>query len=238
MSSSNLVTVTSPEHFKELLSKDLNRVSVLNFWAPWADVCKPMNEVVASLAAKHPQLLFLSIEAEEQPDIAESFDIEAVPTFLLLRGHTLLSRHSGSVAPALTAAVESYSTPASSSSNPSNSSTTPLSSTSLSPQPPQSLEDKLTGLMNRAPVMLFMKGNPDAPQCGFSRQTVALLRGEGVQFGWFDIFSDQSVREGLKKHNDWPTFPQIIVKGELIGGLDILKELIASGEFAELTQGI
>jgi len=53
--------------------------------------------------------------------------------------------------------------------------------------------------------MLFMKGNPDAPQCGFSRQTVALLRGEGVQFGWFDIFSDQSVREGLKKHNDWPS---------------------------------
>lgn len=127
------------------------------------------------------------------------------PRSTILQGHTLLSRHSGSVAPALTAAVESYSTPASSSSNPSNSSTTPLSSTSLSPQPPQSLEDKLTGLMNRAPVMLFMKGNPDAPQCGFSRQTVALLRGEGVQFGWFDIFSDQSVREGLKKHNDWPS---------------------------------
>ena len=116
-----------------------------------------------------------------------------------VQGHTLLSRHSGSVAPALTAAVESYSTPA----NPTSSA--PLSTTSQAPQPPQSLEDKLNGLMNRAPVMLFMKGNPDAPQCGFSRQTVALLRGEGVQFGWFDIFSDQSVREGLKKHNDWPS---------------------------------
>jgi glutaredoxin-related protein len=59
--------------------------------------------------------------------------------------------------------------------------------------------------MRRAPIMLFMKGNPDAPQCGFSRQTVGILRGEGVEFGWFDIFSDQEVREGMKKHNDWPS---------------------------------
>lgn len=68
-----------------------------------------------------------------------------------------------------------------------------------------SLSEKLTSLMERAPIMLFMKGNPDNPQCGFSRQTVGILRGEGVEFGWFDIFSDQEVREGLKKHNDWPS---------------------------------
>ncbi|CED83157.1 Glutaredoxin-related protein [Phaffia rhodozyma] len=228
-SSQNLIDVTSPDHFKDLLSADLNRVSLLNFWAPWADVCKEMNEVVKSLAENYPQVLVLNIEAEEQPDISESFDIEAVPTFLLLRGHSLLSRHSGSVAPALTAALSTHA---------SSSPSAPLSTTTVSPQAPQSLDEKLTMLMNRSPVMLFMKGNPDAPQCGFSRQATAVLRGEGVEFGWFDIFSDNEVREGMKKKNDWPTFPQIIVKGELIGGLDILKEMVASGEFQELIEGI
>ena len=73
--------------------------------------------------------------------------------------------------------------------------------------------------------MLFMKGNPEAPRCGFSQKTVNLLRQEKVEFGWFDILEDEAVRQQLKKINDWPTYPQIIVKGELIGGLDIVKEM-------------
>lgn len=68
--------------------------------------------------------------------------------------------------------------------------------------------------MNKHKVVLFMKGNPTAPKCGFSRQTVGLLREQGVEFAWFDIFSDEDVRQGLKKVNDWPSksnfpiFPQ------------------------------
>lgn len=59
--------------------------------------------------------------------------------------------------------------------------------------------------MNKHKVVLFMKGNPTAPKCGFSRQTVGLLREQGVEFAWFDIFSDEDVRQGLKKVNDWPS---------------------------------
>jgi Grx4 family monothiol glutaredoxin len=88
-------------------------------------------------------------------------------------------------------------------------------------------------IMNRHKVVLFMKGNPSAPKCGFSRQTVGLLREKGVEFAWFDILSDEEVRQGLKRVNDWPTFPQIILGGELVGGLDILKEMIESGEWDE-----
>lgn len=117
--------------------------------------------------------------------------------------------------------------------------------------------------MNRHKVVLFMKGNPSAPKCGFSRQIVGLLRDKGVEFAWYDILSDQAAREGLKKLNDWPSrfyilsfviqsattnlililncagllftaFPQVILNGELIGGLDIFKESLESGEWDEM----
>ena len=91
--------------------------------------------------------------------------------------------------------------------------------------------------MNKHKVMLFMKGNPSSPKCGFSRQIVGLLREQGVEFAWFDIFSDDDVRQGLKKVNDWPTFPQLILNGELVGGLDIFKEMVESGEWDELYRG-
>ncbi|THG95096.1 hypothetical protein EW145_g8025 [Phellinidium pouzarii] len=81
-----------------------------------------------------------------------------------------------------------------------------------------------------------MKGVPDAPRCGFSRQTVALLREHGVEFSHFDILTDERVRSGLKVVNNWPTFPQLIVNGEFVGGLDILKEMESSGEFDEVVQ--
>ena len=86
----NLHDVHSPDHFKELLSADLSRVSLLNFWAPWAAPCAQMNEVVRELGRKYPSLLVLMIEAEEQGDITESFDVEAVPSFILLRVRLLL----------------------------------------------------------------------------------------------------------------------------------------------------
>ncbi|WVQ85283.1 Grx4 family monothiol glutaredoxin [Cryptococcus sp. DSM 104549] len=239
MAPSNLVDVTSPEHFKEVLSADLNRVSCLNFWAPWAEPSIAFNKVVEEQSAQFPSVLFLNIEAENLADISESFDIEAVPSFLLLRGHSLLARHSGSDAALLHSLLTQHS-------GTSPNSSAPLASSSAAPQAPpaeprQRTEAEIVArcheLMNKHKVVLFMKGNPTAPKCGFSRQTVGLLREQGVEFAWFDILSDEDVRQGLKKVNDWPTFPQIIVNGELIGGLDILREMIESGEFQEVLNG-
>ncbi|KAF1842705.1 monothiol glutaredoxin-like protein-4 [Cucurbitaria berberidis CBS 394.84] len=83
---------------------------------------------------------------------------------------------------------------------------------------------RLGELVKAAPVMLFMKGTPSAPQCGFSRQTVGVLREKGIRYGFFNILADDEVRQGLKEYADWPTFPQLWVDGELVGGLDIVKE--------------
>lgn len=92
-SSSNVYDVTSPAHFQELLSKDLSRVSLLNFWAPWAEPCVQMNAEVVKLAQQHQNVLVLNIEAEEQADIAESFEIASVPTFVILRVRLLYFTH-------------------------------------------------------------------------------------------------------------------------------------------------
>ncbi|KAK8865716.1 Grx4 family monothiol glutaredoxin [Kwoniella newhampshirensis] len=236
MSGSNLVGVTSPDHFKSLLSADLNRVSCLNFWAPWAEPCAAFNKVIEEKSAQFPSVLFLNIEAEELADISESFEIDAVPSFLLLRGHTLLARHSGSDATLLQTVLTQHA-------GTSSTSSAPLATSTATPQAPaaevrQRTEEEIVArcheLMNKHKVVLFMKGNPTSPKCGFSRQTVGLLREQGVEFAWFDIFSDEEVRQMLKRVNDWPTFPQIIVKGELVGGLDILREMIESGEWQEL----
>lgn len=105
--------------------------------------------------------------------------------------------------------------------------------TGLTPE----LETRLRALVSRSPVMLFMKGHPSAPQCGFSDKVVQLLRAQGLgAFDSFDILSDIQVREGLKVMSAWPTFPQLYVKGELIGGLDVLREMVAEGGGASLAQ--
>jgi monothiol glutaredoxin len=87
-------------------------------------------------------------------------------------------------------------------------------------------------------VMLYMKGSPDFPQCGFSGQTVAALKAIGKPFAYVNIFEDPEIREGLKQYSNWPTFPQLYVKGELIGGCDIVVEMFESGELQNLLSDV
>ena len=92
------------------------------------------------------------------------------------------------------------------------------------------VNERIESQLRSHPVLLYMKGTPDFPQCGFSAQTVAALRAVGRPFGYVNIFEDPEVREGLKVYSNWPTFPQLYVNGELIGGCDIALEMYHSGE--------
>jgi len=233
----NFHEVASVENFQTKMNADLGRVSVLNFWAPWAEPCKSMNQVFLELGKKYPKVLFLQIEAESLSEITESFDVESVPSFVLLRGHTLLDRITGADAVGLSNALANHAH------------TTPkaLSHTDQQPAAPtyvpektetqEELNARLLQLMNRDKIVLFMKGSPEQPQCGFSRQMVALLKKENMEFDSFDILKDESVRQGLKKLNQWPTFPQLIIKGEFVGGLDVVKDMVDNGELRELVVG-
>jgi len=83
-------------------------------------------------------------------------------------------------------------------------------------------------------VVLFMKGTPLFPQCGFSSRAVAILEHLGVTYESVDVLQDQGVRQGIKDYSDWPTIPQLYVKGEFIGGSDIMMEMYESGELGQL----
>ena len=96
------------------------------------------------------------------------------------------------------------------------------------------INDRIKEQLDSSPVLLYMKGTPDFPQCGFSGQTVAALNAVGKPFAFVNIFEDQEIREGLKVYSNWPTFPQLYVKGELIGGSDIVVEMYNSGELKKL----
>ena len=95
---------------------------------------------------------------------------------------------------------------------------------------------RIADLVGKSDVLLFMKGSPLFPQCGFSSRAVAILQHMNVEFDSVDVLQDQGVRQGIKAFSDWPTIPQLYVKGEFVGGSDIMMEMYESGELAELVQ--
>jgi monothiol glutaredoxin len=96
------------------------------------------------------------------------------------------------------------------------------------------VQDRIQGLVDSNDVLLFMKGSPLFPQCGFSSRAIAILNHLGVEFESVDVLQDQGVRQGIKAFSDWPTIPQLYVKGEFVGGSDIMMEMYESGELAQL----
>ncbi len=94
--------------------------------------------------------------------------------------------------------------------------------------------DRIQSIIDGNDVVLFMKGVPAAPQCGFSAAVVQVLNGFGVQYDAVNVLADPFVREGIKAFSNWPTIPQLYVKGEFIGGCDIVREMATSGELTQL----
>ena len=94
-------------------------------------------------------------------------------------------------------------------------------------------ENKIQSLIESNPIMVFMKGTKLMPQCGFSNNVVQILNSLGVEYNTFDVLTDFDIREGIKEYSDWPTIPQVYLKGEFLGGSDILIEMYNSGTLKE-----
>lgn len=169
-------------------------------------------------------MTFYRAEAEAVPDLSRKYEVTIVPTFILIdaNGNIFDRVDGGDDVASVTQAVTRFSRADSSASTTEGSAASPPLVT-----PEERLNSRLKDLTSSAEVMLFMKGSPAAPKCGFSRQTVEILAEANIAYGTFDILSDEAVRQGLKKYSDWPTYPQLYVRGELMGGLDIIKELAA-----------
>ena len=256
---STVQELTSETDFHEHLSSlPATALLVLSFHTPWAAPCAQMSTILSTLASTYPtesppKISFVSINAEELPDISESYEVTAVPFLVLVKDGKTLETVSGSDAAKVREAIEKHAGkqgntgkaglppaleatprkeevrsngtgPAKNLSSYAPGALDPQTAPEMSSTAPSKDElfERLGNLVNAAPVMLFMKGTPSAPQCGFSRQLVSLLRENGVKYGFFNILADEDVRQGLKEYADWPTFPQLWTGGELVGGLDIV----------------
>jgi monothiol glutaredoxin len=99
---------------------------------------------------------------------------------------------------------------------------------------PEDIQDQIREAVEKTPVLLFMKGSPLQPQCGFSARVVQVLERHGVPYKSVDVLADPAVREGIKRFASWPTVPQLYAGGEFVGGCDIVLELEGTGELAEI----
>ncbi len=98
------------------------------------------------------------------------------------------------------------------------------------------IKEKLQEIISNNDVCLFMKGVPEAPQCGFSMTVTNILKHLNVNFKGINVLEDQNIRQGIKDYSDWPTIPQLYIKGEFIGGCDIIKEMFENGELKNLLE--
>jgi len=216
MSAKNLTTES------ELTSYG-NDLIVLNFWAEWCKPCAQLNQIFDQLAESYPTIHFLKVEAEKLEEFTEKMGVTAVPTFMFIKNQQPFDKIEGANSPELANKIEKYSQTKGSSEK-----------SKETVDPKLALNARLEKLINFSPIMLFMKGTPTTPQCGFSNKIVEILNKEGAKFDSFNILSDEEVRQGLKEYSNWPTFPQLYISGKLIGGLDILKELVEEGEFKNM----
>jgi len=210
---------------------------VLQFGAPWSPPSQAMDKVVETLALEHsatcgggenittPPLAFALINGEEAEDIVELCDVSAVPTTLLYLSGVEFARITGAntvdLHDALARLVAAM--------GERQRSTQIVASSSGDAD---ALHARLKNLIGDKDCVLFMKGSPQQPRCKFSRQVVDALQRSGVTYRHFDILTDNAVREGLKVYSNWPTYPQFYVKGEMVGGCDIILELDESGDLA------
>mmetsp|Transcript_41243 Transcript_41243/g.78803 ORF Transcript_41243/g.78803 Transcript_41243/m.78803 type:complete len:356 (+) Transcript_41243:90-1157(+) len=191
---------------------------VVHFWATWCEPCKQMDAVLAQLASENSQAGFFRVEAEALPDLAEKFEVSVVPFFVFFKNGAVVDRIEGANPPELTAKIGLHIK------------TAAISGSTATALPKPSLTDRIESLLAAHPILLFMKGTPDAPECGFSSKVVAALKSTGLQFDTFNILTDNAIRQGLKELSNWPTYPQLYAKSTLIGGCDIIEELHASNE--------
>lgn len=185
---------------------------VVLYGAEWAEQCSQILAVMEQLIKQeaNKSIKFVNVAVEEIPEIAQQHEIEAVPTVIFFQNNKAIHRIDGIDIADLTSTVKKLA-----------GSTEGAS---------EKLEDRLKALINKSNVMVFMKGDRNTPRCGFSKQLIAILNETNVPYETFDILTDEDVRQGLKTFSDWPTYPQVYVKGELQGGLDIIKEMLAGGE--------
>lgn len=191
-----------------------NKTSVIHFYADWSTECQHMSTLFEEMSKqdKYKPLVFARCVAEDLPNVSLAYNVSAVPTFVIVKNLKLVDRVDGADPESLDKKLVQQ-----------------VNSTNHEQPAPssekQSLEERLKQLVSKHKVMVFMKGDRHQPRCGFSKTLIEILNETKLPYETFDILQDEEVRQGLKTFSNWPTYPQVYVKGELVGGLDIVREL-------------
>ncbi|KAJ5726853.1 thioredoxin, partial [Penicillium malachiteum] len=166
---------------------------VLHLYTPWTSSTTKLGPLRSSLASQYPAtppptISFLNINTKKLSEIAKDYGISKAPCILFLRGDEILESIRETNPTVIDGAIQRHS---------------------------EALFVRLDKLVRTSPVMLFMKGTPISPACRFSRRLVASLNERSIEYGSFNILSDDDIRQGLKEFGDWPTYPQLWVDGEM-----------------------
>lgn len=214
-----MININSVEELKKIKTTDDGHLGlVVHFSASWCEPCSAINTFLESkLSALKGKVLVAQVDCEKHSDICEMEDVDRVPYVLFYRRSnesSLINEPVADVSGAKMDLIEQ-------------------NLTSLyCPQQNEysSLNDYLKFLTTRKGIVMFITGSPSRPRCGFTGQLCNLMDELKASYIYYDVMASNEVCEGLKVFAEWPTYPQVYVDGELIGGFDICKELHESGE--------
>mmetsp|Transcript_54433 Transcript_54433/g.151629 ORF Transcript_54433/g.151629 Transcript_54433/m.151629 type:complete len:335 (+) Transcript_54433:67-1071(+) len=219
------VVEASSEAELQSVYREHSGLTVVLLWAPWHPPSEHLTKVLDAMATQHMTVRFAKVNADVAPSVATALGANQVPFVVFLEPNgRQLDTLAGTDPPRLLEKVKALATrPFDKAAN----------STAAEATDSGDLNAKLKQLINSSPVMLFMKGSKVEPFCKFSKQAVALLSQHEIEYSTFDILQDEEVRAGLKEYSNWKTYPQLYINGELIGGIDIMKEMEADGSLTE-----
>ncbi|CAI4231362.1 unnamed protein product [Auanema sp. JU1783] len=191
-----------------------NGINVVHFSATWAPSCEGMNSLLEALVTEYRDVNIATIDAEGVSKVSLQYKIAAAPTVLFFKDSKEVGRVNGYIPAEIRQKVIELTT-----------------GVVIIEAGPTNLNEKLEKLVKSHKLMIFIKGTPDQPRCGFSRQLVEMFNSHSLDYGSFDILSDEEVRQGLKEFSNWPTYPQVYHNGELLGGLDVIRDEFADADF-------
>lgn len=213
-----LGSIDSAAALTALKSAGGNRGFVVHYTASWCEPCADVNSYLQSVTAQYPGVPFVTIDAEKLPEICETEDVDSVPHLSFYRAKEgAPAERVADIAGAKLRDVET------------NLISLFGTERDIRANHP-TLEAYLTYLINKAKIVAFITGTPSRPRCGFTGKLMELLQAKGAAYVFYDVMASSEVCEGLKKFSDWPTYPQVYVEGQLVGGLDVCRELEEAGE--------
>jgi Grx4 family monothiol glutaredoxin len=221
--------MSEASNFHEIkIEKDFNRICLHNFdkmivvlfFADWHDASKHLITIFESLSKMYEKkCVFAYVNADNVETLTTKFDVNVVPTIILTTStKETLCRIETDTPAAITEKIDEHSE---------------IFQINFENQKSK-MFNKIEATLKTFPLMTFIKGTPQEPKCGFTEQLLEVLKNLKVKFGYFDILSDENMRNWLRYYAKWITYPQVYVEGKLVGGLDVTKDLVKSGKFQEM----